>query len=159
MPLLERRALTFAALDEIVEDAERLRDHGCDAVGRWDLAQACDHLAEWMRFPLDGFPPAPLPIRGILWVMRHTVAKGFLRRAMSGSGMPTGGATDPRTVFPAGNDPVAAVAKLTQTVERLKASHGPFHPSPLFGSLDKEALVKLNLAHASLHLSFLIPRG
>ncbi len=159
MPVLERRALTFATLDEVIEDAERLRDHGCDAAGRWDLAQACLHVAEWMRFPLDGFPKAAFPVNGILWLLRHTAGRRILRRATAGGAMPAGGPTDPRTVFRPGGDPVAAVAKLSQCVERLKLSQGPFHPSPLFGALDKETLVKLNLAHAALHLSFLIPRG
>ena len=58
-----RRPLKFDSLDAVVRDAENLLASGYDRAGNWDLAQVCGHLAEWLRFPMDGFPKVPLLIR------------------------------------------------------------------------------------------------
>ncbi len=55
----DRRQLRFNDLDEVVRDAETLLAKGYQKAGNWDLAQCCKHLAEWMRFPVEGFPKAP----------------------------------------------------------------------------------------------------
>ena len=36
---------------------------------------------------------------------------------------------------------------------------GPLHPSPMFGSLDREQLYRLQLIHCAHHLGFLLPRA
>ena len=59
MPI-ERRKLTFASLDEVAADAENLLAKGYDKAGNWDLAQVAGHVAEWMRFPIEGFPKPPI---------------------------------------------------------------------------------------------------
>jgi hypothetical protein len=153
-----RRDLTFAVLDDIVKDAENLLAKGYERAGNWDLAQCCGHLAEWMRFPLDGYPKAPLPLRPVVWLVRVTLGKGMLRKILTTGTFSPGGQTLKETVPTPGGDESAAVAKLRDVVERFKNHDGPFHPSPLFGQMTRDEWVKLNLAHTAHHLSFLVPR-
>ena len=80
---VERRKLTFATLDDVVADAENLLAKGYDKAGNWDLAQVRGHLAEWLRFPLDGFPKPPLLIRPMLWLMKVTAGKKMLEKILA----------------------------------------------------------------------------
>src|SRR5437763_1705222 len=127
MPV-ERRKLSFATLDDVVHDAENLLAKGYDKAGNWDLAQVCGHLAEWMRFPLDGFPKLPLFLRPLFWLFRNTVGRAKRLKYVA-EGMPTGKPTMPQTVAHPGGDATAAVAKLKETAERFKAHAGPVHAS------------------------------
>ena len=86
----ERRKLTFAALDDAVRDAENLLAKGYDKVGNWDLAQVCFHLAEWMRYPVEGFPKPPLLMRPVFWTARNTIARRMLRKVLEKGEMPPG---------------------------------------------------------------------
>ncbi|MBO0701108.1 MAG: DUF1569 domain-containing protein, partial [Zavarzinella sp.] len=72
-----RRPLVFNTLDEIVRDAEALLAKGYDKAGNWDLAQVAGHVANWMTYPIDGFPKAPVPIRAMLWALRKTIGRGM----------------------------------------------------------------------------------
>jgi hypothetical protein len=153
----ERRPLKFERLFDVVADAESLHARGHDKAGQWDLAQVCNHLAEWMRYPIDGFPPAPFPVRVILWTMRKTAGKRMLRSILE-NGFKPGGPTVPASVSASGGDESAAVAKLRDAVARFENHSGPLHPSPLFGDLDKATATKLQLVHCAHHLSFLVPK-
>jgi hypothetical protein len=159
MSTVQRRQLRFGTLDEAVRDAENLLAKGYDRAGNWDLAQCCHHLAAVMTYPLDGFPRTPFPLNVVAWLLRRTVAPGWVKRVLESGVWPTGTPTDKRTVpAPGGND-AEAVAGLKRAVERLLGHAGPLRPSPLFGMLDKETLVKLHRIHTAHHLSFLAPRG
>lgn len=153
-----RRQLKFSSLDAIVQDAETLLAKGYEKAGNWDLAQCCNHLAEWMRYPVEGFPKAPLPIRGVLWVMKKTVGPKKLQAYLKDGIFPPGKPTDPRTVLAAGGDAKAAVESLKRSVERLKAHAGPIVPSPFFGPMSKDECVGLQVVHCAHHLSFLVPK-
>jgi hypothetical protein len=153
-----RRELDFRNLDDVVKDMESLRAGGYFQIGGWDLVQVCGHLAEWMRFPLDGFPKPLVPIRLMLWSMRLTVGPRLLRKTLQARSMPIGRQTFPETVPPPGGDEAAAVQRFCQLVTRFQAHDGRYHPSPLFGAMDRETLTQLQLIHCSHHLSFLMPR-
>lgn len=153
-----RRSLQFDDLDEAVREAESLRTSGYDRAGNWDLAQTCGHLAEWMRFPIEGFPRGPLPVRMILWFVGVAFARRKLRKTIDTGEMPAGGPTLQETVLPPGGDEAAAVEQLRQTVQRFKAHDGLLHPSPLFGNVDRETATKMQLVHCAHHLGFLVPR-
>jgi hypothetical protein len=155
---VERRNLTFATLDEVVADAENLLARGYDRAGNWDLAQVAGHVAEWMRFPLDGFPKAPLLVRPVLWLMKVTAGKK-MREKILAEGFGAGGRTMPETVPAAGGDEAAAVARLREVAGRWKAHAGGVYPSPLFGAMTKDVALRLQLKHAAHHLSFLVPRS
>jgi hypothetical protein len=153
----ERRKLSFATLDDVVRDAETLQAQGYEKVGNWDLAQVCLHLADWMGFPLDGFPKPPLPIRFMLWGLRNTIGKKMFHKYLA-EGMPAGKPTMPQTVHQPGTDTGIAVAKLKAAAERFAAHTGPIHPSPLFGAMNKDEALRLQLVHCAHHLSFLVPK-
>lgn len=153
----ERRKLTFASLDEVVADAENLLTKGYDRAGNWDLSQVAGHLAEWLRFPIDGFPKLPLLLRPVFWMVRVTGGKK-MRAKILAEGFSAGGQTMPETVPSPGGDAAAAVAKLKEVAERFKAHAGPIHPSPLFGAMNKDEALQLQLKHCAHHLSFLVPR-
>jgi len=154
----QRRPLVFNNLDEVVRDAEGLLARGYERAGNWDLAQCAGHLADWMRFPVEGFPKAPAPIRAVFWVLRKTIGRKKLLTYIESKSFPAGKPTMPETVPPPGGDPRAAVEKLRTSVERLKAHTGPIVPSPLFGHTTKDEAVGMQLVHAAHHLSFLIPK-
>ena len=154
-----RRAPTFDTLGAAVRDAEHLLAAGYESAGKWDLAQVCNHLADWLRFPMDGFPTPPLFLRPMFWVMRNTIGPGELRRLIAGKPFPLGSPTAPQTVYRAGGDPAAAVARFADTVRRAEAYTGELRPSPFFGRLTREEWFGLNRAHFAHHLSFLVPKS
>lgn len=159
MSTFHRRKLEFSTLDEAVRDAELLLAYGYEKSGTWDLGQCCHHLAILMAFPMDGFPRFSFPLNLTSWLLKNTVAPRYLKKVLDSGVWPAGNPTDKRTVPPAGGDEKEAVEMLRQAVGRLLAHTGPFQPSPLFGMLDKETLLKLHCIHTAHHLSFLVPRG
>ena len=155
----QRRHLTFASLDAVVRDVEELAAKGYEKTGNWDLAQMCNHLVEWIKYPLDGYPKIPLFIRPVVWLMKVTVGKRTGRALIEGRGMKPGTQTLPQTVFPGGQDEAAAVANYKAVVERWKAHTGPLHVSPLFGTLTRDEWNRAQCGHAAHHLSLLVPRA
>jgi hypothetical protein len=153
-----RRKLQFFNLDAVVGDVEALRAGGYERVGRWDLAQVCGHLADWMRFPLDGFPKSPLPVRLMLWAARNTIGRRELRKLLESKSMTSGNPTLRDTVPAPGGDEDAAVERLRMAVAQFQSHTGPLYPSPIFGQIDRETLTQLQLIHCAHHLSFLVPK-
>jgi hypothetical protein len=70
-----RRRLQLPDLNAAVAQAETLAAVGYDRAGLWDLAQVCGHLADWLRYPVEGFPTAPLPLRPVVWLLRTTMGR------------------------------------------------------------------------------------
>lgn len=135
-----------------------LESNGYISHGNWTLGQACAHLADWMRFPMDGFPVPPLPVRAIFWVMKKTVIPGMRRKILS-QGFKGGMMTAPETVHP--SDQVsdqAGIERLQDVVDRFAAHTGPLHPSPLFGEMDVDLHTQVTMLHAEHHLGYLEPQ-
>ena len=151
------RSLSFSDLRQILPEVYRLRDEGYTQTGSWDLMQTCEHLADWMSFPLDGFPKQPWFIAWMFPIMRLTFGKSSLRKILTTGEMGKGMPTMPETVYKAGGSLDKAIERLAASIERLSDSQGPFHPSPVFGKLGKEELVRLQLVHCGHHLAFLNP--
>ena len=151
------RELEFDSFDQVLEDVQKLLANGYSASGKWNLAQACGHLNDWMRFPMDGYPKAPLPLRPLLWLMKVTVGRSQLERILA-DGFRAKTPTMPRTV-PAADamTDAAAVAQFAETIHRFKVFDGPVAPSPIFAEFTLEQARKLQLRHCAHHLSFLTP--
>lgn len=154
-----RRTLDFRDLDAILADLDQLATRGYDRAGNWDLAQTCGHLADWMGYPMDGYPVPPLPIRILLGALKATIIPGQLKKMLDTRSMPAGGPTMPQTVPAPGGDETAAVDRLRATIARFRDFGGPIQPSPLFGTLDPETCRQLQYIHCAHHLSFLRPRS
>ena len=123
---IQRRNLKFKKLADAVADAESLHRRGYDKAGQWDLSQVCGHLSEWMRYPIEGFPPAPFPVRVIMWGMRKTVGKKCSARSLKTASSPAD-----RPPLKASNRPEATnrrPSNLRQAVDRFENHPGPFHP-------------------------------
>jgi hypothetical protein len=154
------RHLEFQQLSDIAAEARRLLASGYQPAGNWNLAQVCQHLNEWLRFPIDGYPAVPIFLRPMFWILRHTIGPAQLKKILATKSFPKNGPTMPSTVFPAdrASDGVA-VHELTATIDRFEKYQGPMHASPLFGAMDRQTHVRLQLVHAGHHLGFLIPRS
>jgi hypothetical protein len=154
----KKRTLKFTDFDEMMADVRGLMDQGYVSYGNWTLGQVCSHVADWMRFPLDGFPRAPLPIRAMMWVMKKTVGPGMKRKILA-DGFKSGMPTAPETVAkPDEMTDQQGAEKLQETIGRLMSYEGELKPSPLFGPMDKETLINVSLLHAEHHLGFLEPK-
>jgi hypothetical protein len=152
-----RRQLSFNTLDEVIADVERLQAKGYTATGQWDLSQVCRHLAEWLRFPVQGFPRMNPVLGLVFWVLRNTIGRRSFRKFLDGKPFPAGKPTMPQTVFPAGGNATEAVALLQQSIDGFKNHRGPVQPSPLFGAMTYDDAVRMQLLHCAHHLSFLVP--
>jgi hypothetical protein len=155
----ERRKLSFDNFEQVERDLDALATGGYDQVGRWDLGQMCAHLDDWLRYPLDGYPKPPAPLSAVFWLLRKTVIPGQLRKVLATGEMKAGAPTFKETVHRPGGDALGAVDRLKQTIGRWKTHKGPMQPSPLFGSLDRESMERLQRIHLAHHLSFLRPKG
>jgi hypothetical protein len=155
-----RRTLTFGSLDEVVRDAENLLAKGYDRAGNWDLGQVAGHLANWMTYPLDGFPKAPLPVAMMLGLIRVTLGRKMLAQySAPGAVMPSGKPTMTASVPPPGEDAAVAVAKLKTAAGRFDAHTVEVIPSPLFGKMTRDQALTLQLVHCNHHLGFLVPNA
>ncbi|MEM9944297.1 MAG: DUF1569 domain-containing protein [Planctomycetota bacterium] len=156
-PEPKKRKLHFETLDAVVAEVEELQNRGYQSHGNWDLAQTAVHLANWLRYPMDGFPVAPIYVRPIFWFMKVTVGpslkKKILANGFSG-GMPTAPESVPeKNQF---NDAEGA-RKLLEIIDRAKNFDGHLHPSPLFGAMEKDVWIKVTLLHSEHHLGYLEP--
>ena len=145
----------FTSLDQILEHARKLRTAGCTPKGTWNLAQTCHHVACWMAYPIKGFPTQPWFVRLMLGAMRLSLGKSMLAGILASGKMRPGTPTTPETVAPPDWDVDQAIHQLESAVRAFNSHTGPIHPSPLFGAMDKDTALRLQLIHAGHHFSLL----
>lgn len=153
-----KRQLEFNDLDEVMAEARSLHQVGYLSNGNWSLGQACGHLAEWIRYPMDGFPKPPIFIGAIMWVMKNTIGPGMRKKILSEGfkgGLPTAPETVPK---PDELSDQQGIAQLQLVINRAKEFDGELKPSPLFGPMDLDTWRKVNLLHAAHHLGYLEPK-
>ena len=155
----QRRRVVFENLDEVVGDVRNLLANGYTAGGNWNLSQVCAHLNDWMRFPMDGYPRAAVPIRALLWLMKVTIGRKQLKMILV-EGFSAQTPTMPQTVHAAeSTSDAAAVEQFLETLQRFKDFDGPPAASPVFGELSPDESMRLQLRHCAHHLSFLSPNA
>jgi hypothetical protein len=156
----DRRALKFGSLDEMSGELDRVvaaeRGGRLRRTGNWTTGQTLNHLATWINFGFDGYPPElPLPPWLMLKVIRM-MKKRFLFKPLPAGFSIRGvkGGTLGMEELPLDE----AERKVRAAVERLKVG-SPVSPNVIFGPLTHEEWKNLHLRHAELHLSFLHPEG
>jgi hypothetical protein len=153
----QRRQLQFESVNDAVAEAERLataeREGRLTQVGNWTLGQILGHLATWANFAFDGYPPevhAPFFVRWIVRMFRGQI----LRKGMMAGvriGKVPGGTLGTEVV-----DVTEGLERFRAAMKRLAAA-APTAKNPVFGTMTHEQWIALNLRHAELHFSFLVP--
>lgn len=150
----EFRTLRFGSLDEMLAEADRLvaAEHAgtLRQCGNWSLGKAIGHVAGWMEFPLDGYPPEARPpwfVKLLLKGKKSKLVVGPMPRGVRIPGMKDG------TLCTAEMSAPDATAKLRRAAKRLKTT-APTRPNPVFGPMSHEEWIAINLRHAELHLGY-----
>jgi Protein of unknown function (DUF1569) len=149
-----RRQLRFESFNAILADAEQLASRPCRTLGNWTVGQNLDHLARTVRISFDG-PHILAP-----WFARKIVAP-FLRKKFINDSMSAGFQfTKQMEHFRPDDNASAAPAleELRRQYARLEKEQ-PSEPHPFFGPMSHEEWIGMQLRHAELHLSFLVPEN
>lgn len=148
------RTLRFTCSTDVLADADRLvaaeRVGTLRHTGNWTLGQIFSHVAAFMDYPYDGYPPALRPpwiIRLIGPLLAGRFLKGALPRGFRIRGVPGG------TVGADDVPPGEGLARLKRSWARLDAAP-PDAPNPVFGRLSHEQWKALHCRHAELHFGF-----
>ena len=153
----ERRTLVFTSLEEVLAEAERIvaaeRAGRLRRTGNWTTGQTFAHLAAFMSYAFDGYPPELADPPWLIRVLLRLRKKAMLRGLPAGVKIPgikggTVGADDVSTD--------EGFARLKREIERLRA-RAPERSNPIFGPMSHDEWKALHLRHAELHLSFLHP--
>ena len=151
----ERREVSVRSFDELSAELDALeRAHAAGTLrhtGNWTPGQVFDHCAIFMGCALDGFP-GRLP-----WPVRVLAKLLFKQGAVSGRTPPAGFGTAPFLVPREGVSFEDGLAAWRTQIARVRGGERFTKPSGLFGNVTHDEWVKMQLGHASLHLSFLHP--
>ncbi|MCK6478151.1 MAG: DUF1569 domain-containing protein [Phycisphaerales bacterium] len=153
------RRLTFRSIDDVRRELDLLEEAFAAGTlrssGNWTAGQNISHLAAFIEYGFDGYPPeltkTPWIIRVILKRMKnrflyHRMKRGvYIPRVKGG----TVGADDAPFDVAAG--------RLRAGLDRLEASV-PTASNPIFGPMTHDEWKSLQLRHCELHLGYLHPR-
>jgi hypothetical protein len=151
-PVSSRRAVHYASLEDFRADAERLANVKYRTLGQWTYPQILDHLSRTIVASIDGFGfQAP-------WFARKLIAP-FMRNAFLTRPMRAGFRLPARAVsiLP------GADLSLPAAIEKLQAALARFEAEPqraehpFLGKLASQESTALQLRHAELHMSFVVP--
>lgn len=148
------RPLRLATLDDLIAEVDRLvaADHAgtLRQTGNWTLGQALGHVAGWIDFGFEGYPPEMRPP----WIVKLIVRiqrRRFLDRPMQrGFRIPGTSQGTWCTEVLTTDD---GAGRLRRAVGRLRAGAPP-HPSPIFGPFTQDECIRGTLRHAELHLGY-----
>ena len=146
-----RRRLRFATLRDVPPDVDRLVAQGHRTVGRWTLAQICNHLSSNIVHTIDGFPGPVAP-----WIVRQTLGRA-VRGLMLTPGRIMEGAPIPKNYRPAPTlDATAEVTALRAAIERFCSSQIECKPHPFLGWMSYKEWERFHCIHCGHHLSFVL---
>jgi hypothetical protein len=147
----DRRQVSYASLQEVLADAERLSRGNIKALGNWSAGQIFKHLAVGMNNSIDG-SDAKFP----LWlrIMARLMKKKLLSGPMPpGFKLPAGAA---EKLVPGPTSTEEGLAALRSAIARQERESNRA-PSPVFGELTRDEWNQIHLKHSALHMSFLVP--
>jgi Protein of unknown function (DUF1569) len=155
----DRRTLRFETFADVRRDLDALasahRAGTLRTAGNWTPGQILSHLAAFMEYPFDGYPPElPSPPKILALLLRFMKNKYLYKGLPVGvkiPGIPAG--TVGQTDAPFDD----ALKRLRSAIDRLNAV-APAGPNPVFGVMTHDEWKAMNLRHCELHLSFLHPR-
>jgi hypothetical protein len=154
-----RRTLNLRTLGDLRAELDRIeRAHRAGQLrvtGNWSPGQVFTHLANFINYAYDGYPPELKTPPALLRFCFKFMKNRFLYRPM-GAGVKIPGVRG-GTV---GVEDVAfeqGLARLRAAVDRLEQA-APTQANPMFGPMPHDQWTSLHLRHAELHLGFLSPR-
>ena len=145
--MAELRNLSFVGLDEVPPEVERLLA-GHVAVGRWSLAQICNHIATGIRLTLDA------PVRSF----ESTPEKDADRRRFFEQGRFPEGMEAPIPVLIPTPDPNARAEAdaLRDVIDRFATFAGPLPAHPRLGPMTRDEWTRFHCLHCAHHLGFIV---
>ena len=147
-----RRSLTFATIDQVMPDVDRLLDQGYRPVGHWTLGQVCYHLTRSLTGAVE-----PLQVK-VPWILRRIIGPYLVKNRLLKSGKMPEGAKGPPILDPSDDLDDRAEAEALRAAVRLFSMHGDsYAPHPLLGPLTPAETHRLHCIHCAHHLSFLLP--
>lgn len=147
-----RRPLQFHSLDEVLADADHLAAGPIRCLGNWSAGQIFKHLAITLDNAVDG---VDFRVPWFVRLIARTFKNRFLYKPMSpGFRMPR--RMEPYFAPPAKVELADGLQALHRAVARYKAAER-LAPSAALGPLTRAEYDALNLRHAEMHLSFLVP--
>lgn len=148
--MAERRSLTFATLDRVMPDVDRLLE-GHVTLGKWSLAQICNHLCTAVTYTVEGYPGrAP-------WIVRATIG-AFARRRLLKTGRMASGIRLPAEFQPKpGLDARAEAEALRASLQYYAGHQGTPVIHPILGKMNRAEWDRFHAVHCAHHLSFVLP--
>lgn len=154
----ERRKLRFNSLDELEGDIDRIvaaeKAGTLRITGNWSVGKTFGHIAAWINYAYEGFPPGAHPpkiVRLIVRMMRNRILNNTMRPGMR----------IPRAEHGTfGVDEMSTdegAKKLREAIGKLKRREPAKFDSPAFGPATDDERIAVTLRHAELHLGFLHP--
>lgn len=143
---------TFAELRAELDAVERAAASGTlRLTGNWSLGQIFSHLAAFINYAFDGYPPnmrnPPLFIRLILKLMKNKFLHKNLPRGVKIPRIEGGTVGMDERPVP------EALAIMRKALDRLEAG-APSQPNPIFGPMSHAEWQQMHLRHAELHLGY-----
>jgi hypothetical protein len=148
-----RRPLDYHSFDELLADADRLASGPVRTLGNWSPGQIFRHLAAVYNGSIDGFPKTVVP-----WYLR--LLSRIIKSVLLRGSMPPGFRLPPdaaAALVPPETSTEEGLAALHAAVERLQKEERRVR-NPMFGDLTRDEWDRIHLKHASLHMSFLVPK-
>jgi hypothetical protein len=153
-----RRTLRFTTPQQAVAEIQLLiaaeRAGTLTKLGNWSLGTTLNHLAEFIDYGYNGFPPDLNPPWAIKFILKF--AKGIiLKRPLPAGYRIPGQADGTKATQPVDLD--TGAARCLNSWNRL-ATTAPTLTHPIFGPLNHDDWIALHLRHTELHLSFYVPK-
>ncbi|MEK6703314.1 MAG: DUF1569 domain-containing protein [Planctomycetota bacterium] len=152
----DRRSLRFATLADLRKELDALeaahRAGTLRTTGNWTPAQNLAHLAAFINYAYDGYPPTfPKPPWFIKLILK------FMKKKYIHTGMPVGVKIPKVPGGTVGADEMpfeSALSRFRKAISRLEQSP-PATPNVIFGPLSHDEWKSMHSRHAELHLGFL----